>query len=98
MGMFRRKNLVYPLIQAHFKPLPLDRLSLTERRFPHRVRADLQRAVEGPFAGSTKVLGSCGLFKHYDRRGIDFAELLAPGSPDPAQAVPPLYEEIDIGE
>jgi hypothetical protein len=98
MGMFRRKNLVHPLIQAHFKPVPLDRLSLTERRFPHRVRADLQRAVEGLFGGPTKVLGWSGLFKHYDHQGIDFAELLVRGSPDPAQAVPPLYEEIDIGE
>jgi cell division protease FtsH len=96
--MFRRKNLVYPLIQSHFKPIPLDRLSLTERRFPHRVRADLQRAVDGLFGGPTKVLGSYGLFKHYDHNGIDFAELLIQGNPDPAHAVPPLYEEIDIGE
>ena len=96
--MFRQKNLVYPLIQAHFKPTPLDRLSLTERRFPHRVRADLQRAVEGLFGGPTKVLGCYGLFKHYNHQGIDFAELLIQGGPDPAQAVPPLYEEIDIGE
>src|SRR5947209_307846 len=98
MVMFRRKNRIHPLIQAHFKPVPLDRLSLTERRFPHRVRADLQRAVEDILGGPTKVFGSYGLFKHYDHQGIDFAELLIRGSPDPAQAVPPLYEEIDIGE
>jgi cell division protease FtsH len=96
--LFRPKNLVHPLIQAHFKPIPLDRLSLTERRFPHRVRADLQRAVESLLDGRMRVLGSYGLFKHYDHKGIDFAELLIQGSPDPAQAVPPLYEEIDIGE
>lgn len=96
--MFRRKNLVYPLIRAHFKPVPLDRLSLTERRFPHRIRADLQRAVEELLAGPTRVLGSYGLFKFYDHQGLDFAEFLVPGNADPVQAVPPLYEEINIGE
>jgi AAA+ superfamily predicted ATPase len=45
-----------------------------------------------------KVLGSYGLFKHYNHQGIELAELLSQGGPDPAQAVPPLYEEIDIGE
>ena len=79
--LFRRKdlvhppmNLVHPRIEAHFKPLPLDKLSLTERRFPHRVRADLQRAVESLLAGRLKVLGSHGLFKHYNHQGIEFAE------------------------
>jgi hypothetical protein len=91
-------NLVHPLIQAHFRPLPLDRLSLTERRFPHRVRADLQRAVDGLLGGRMEVLGSYGLFKHYNNEGIDFAELLILSGHDPAQAVPPLHEEIDIGE
>ena len=103
--MFKWKNLVrpplhlvHPLIQAHFTPIPLDRLTLTERRFPHRVRADLQRAVDGLLDGRMKVLGSYGLFKHYNHQGIELAELLTQGGPDPAQAVPPLYEEIDIGE
>jgi cell division protease FtsH len=103
--LFRRKelvlppmNLVHSLIEAHFKPIPLDKLSLTERRFLHRVRADLQRAVEGLLDGRLKVLGWYGLFKHYNHQEIDFAELLIQGGPDPTQTVPPLYEEIDIGE
>ena len=95
---FRRKNGVRQLIQDHFKPIPLDRLSLTERRFPHRVRADLQRAVETILKARMKVLGSYGLFKHFDQQGFEFSELLIEGSSYPAQTVPPLYEEVDIGE
>jgi cell division protease FtsH len=96
--MFRRKTGIHGLIRAHFKPLSLDRLSLTERRFPHRVRADLQRGIEQLLDGETKVRSFCGLYKQYDHEGIDFAELVVRGNGAPALAVPPLYEEIDVGE
>ncbi len=72
----KRSSLVHPLIRSHFQPMPLNRLSLTERRFPHRVRADLQRAIEGLLKAPMRVLGTYGLFKHYDHQGIDFAKLL----------------------
>jgi hypothetical protein len=41
---------------------------------------------------------SDALFKHFDQQGFEFSELLIEESAYPAQIVPPLYEEVDIGE
>jgi cell division protease FtsH len=86
------------LLQAHFAPTPPEDLALTERQFPHRVRADLQRAVDGLFGGAATVSFFCGISKRNDYDGVKFTELLIRDRHDPVQAVPPLYEEIDIGE
>ena len=46
MTITERKPQIYALIQAHLDPTPVEELTITERNFPHRVRADLQRAVD----------------------------------------------------
>ena len=41
------KIVVSHLVKQHFHPVPLDNITLSERQFPFRVRADLQRALTG---------------------------------------------------
>ena len=88
---------MHALLQAHFDPRPLDSLTITERRFPGRVRADLQRAVDSLFETMT-LLHFTGVRKQFAHQGINFTELIVRDRNDTALAVPPQYEQIDIGE
>lgn len=94
----QRRSLISGLLQEHFAPEPIDNITITERIFPYRVRADLQRAVDRLFATGTVVAHFCGVLQRYNHEGLDFARLLVPDSHDPAVSVPPQYEEMDIGE
>ena len=98
MSVTERKAQIHALIQSHFEPTPVEDLTVTERQFPLRVRADLQRAIDGVFAGETTVSFFCGVRKAHSFEGISFSELLVRDRNNPAQSVPPLYEEIDVGE
>jgi cell division protease FtsH len=98
MTVTERKPQIHALIQSHFEPTPVDDLTVTERQFPIRVRADLQRAVDRVFGGETTVSFFCGVRKTHTFEGIGFADLLIHDRNNPAQSVPPLYEEIDVGE
>lgn len=90
---------VQSLIVAHFAPSPADTLCVTERQFPYRVRADLQRAVDRLLGeGDVAATFFCGVRKRTTIEGISLAGLMAPDPRDPALSIPPLYEEIDIGE
>jgi hypothetical protein len=88
---------IFPLLLRHFAPLPLEGLTITERSFPSRVRADLQRAIDS-MVGTTAVRHFSGVRKRYAHEGTNFTELVVLDENDPAVAVPPQYEEIDIGE
>jgi len=96
--MSQRRTRVSLLLAEHFEPLPLADLAITERRFPFRVRADLQRAVDRLFDKSTRVEHFCGIKKEHSYEGVSFSDLLFPTSHGPALAVPAEYEEVDIGE
>lgn len=98
MSVTERKAQIHALIQSHFDPTPVEDLTVTERQFPLRVRADLQRAVDGVFARETTVSFFCGVRKTHAFEGISFSELLVRDRNNPAQSVPPLFEEIDVGE
>ena len=39
-------QLVAPLLNAHFAPVLTSDITISERKFPFRVRADLQRAID----------------------------------------------------
>jgi hypothetical protein len=86
------------LIRDHFEPTPLDSLTITERIFPHRVRADLQRAVDRLLDGKVLIVHFGGVRKRAVFEGVSLTDLLVRDHNDPALAVPPLFEEIDIGE
>ncbi|MCI0459335.1 MAG: tetratricopeptide repeat protein [Gemmataceae bacterium] len=96
--MAERQTQVFTLLRDHFGAEALDRLVVTERRFPDRVRADLQRGVD-ELAGSVKVHHFSGI-RHRDGcgQGLNLTDLLVRERYHPALAVPPQYEEIDIGE
>jgi tetratricopeptide (TPR) repeat protein len=96
--MTQRRARISLLLAEHFDSLPLADLTITERRFPFRVRADLQRAVDRLFDGSTQVKHFCGVKKEYSYEGTTFSDLLFPTSRGPALGVPPEYEELDVGE
>jgi hypothetical protein len=91
------RPLVRPLLEAHFRPAALDDLTVAERRFPFRVRADLQRAIDRLFAAGATVTHFCGVRKEHAYEGIGFTGLLVDGH-SPAVSVPPQYEEVDVGD
>src|SRR5262245_55329192 len=67
---------VSTLIEAHFRPVALSDITVCERLFPFRVRADLQRAVDRLFASGTTVCHFCGVRKEYAHEGLAFSSLI----------------------
>jgi Tfp pilus assembly protein PilF len=98
MILNERKVQIDTLIQSHFSPTPVADLTITEREFPHRVRADLQKAVDRVFAEGITVSYFCGVRKTHAFEGISFSELLIRDRNNPVQVVPPLYEEVNVGD
>lgn len=95
--MNHRSKEIYHVIRKHFAPNSLDDISVSERRFPLRVRADLQRAIDRLLAAEVTVHQFCGVSKKHSYHGINFSELTVQDEHDPALCVPPQYEEIHIG-
>lgn len=93
----QKPTLVADMLRRHFAPLDFAALSVSERKFPFRVRADLQRSIDRVFAAGTEVLGFCGVQKEYAYEGIDFPALITDSS-RPALPVPPQYEEVHVGD
>ena len=91
-----KKTIIASLLQEHFEST--DNLTITERNFPFRMRADLQLAISRLFEGSVRIAHFCGVLERFAHEGLNFAQLLAPNPHDPAVSVPPEYEEIDIGD
>ncbi len=91
------KKQVRRLLEGHFHPTPLDDITISERSFPFRVRADLQRALDRLFSEKTAIRHFCGIRKEHVYEGLSFSALLVDGH-TPAVSVPPQYEEVDIGE
>ena len=92
-GRWRVSRLA-DLIEAHFHPIPADNLTISERQFPHRVRVDLQRAIDRLFKGDATICHFCGVRTEYAHEEIGFSLMLN----SYRQSVPAQYEEIDIGE
>jgi cell division protease FtsH len=86
-----------PLLDAHFHPASLDDLTILERKFPFRVRADLQRAIDRLFTPAATISYFCGVRKEHAYEGLTVSSLLVDGH-SPAVSVPPQYEEVDVGE
>ena len=97
-NMQPRKITTEKLLEQHFAPASLQDISVTERRFPARVRADLQRAIDKLLLSELEVLHFCGVRKQHNHEGLNFSELLIADKHDPALSVPPQCEEVDIGE
>ena len=98
MSTTRRKLRVHALLRKHFAPTPVHDLTITERQFPMRVRADLQRAIDQVIREEMTVAFFCGVRKTHSFEGISFSELLVRDKNNPVESVPPLFEEVNIGE
>lgn len=96
--MFQKTQTATDLLQRHFQPAPLNQITITERTFPIRVRADLQRAMDSLLLAESQLVHFCGVRKRYNHEGMSFAELLVPDREDPVTFVPPQYEEVHVGD
>ncbi len=88
---------IVSLLALHFHPVAAENVTISERSFPFRVRADLQRAIDHLFHHETKVVHFCGVRKEYSHDGVSLTDCLVPSSHYPTESVPPSYEELDIG-
>jgi len=86
------------LVVAHFYPTPIADITISERQFPFRVRADLQRAIDQLFSAQSHILHFCGVRREYSHEGLRLSDCIIESEHYPAVSVPPEYEEIDIGE
>jgi cell division protease FtsH len=86
------------LMQAHFAPTSLQAITISERQFPFRVRADLQRAIDAMFSADTKVSHFCGVQKEYSHESLTLSDCVVAGKHSSAISVPPQYEAVNIGD
>lgn len=91
-----RASAIYHRLRKAFKPTPLACLTVTERQFPARIRADLQRALEDYFSHCAEVLHLCGVRYDQDTFGIDLSYLFTAGAT--VWEVPLQYEEVNVGD
>jgi cell division protease FtsH len=92
----QKRTLISEMLRKHFAPLDFSDLAVSERKFPFRVRADLQRAIDRLFDDGDAVVGFCGVQKEYAYEGLDFPSLITDRN-HPGIPVPPQYEEVHIG-
>ncbi len=92
----KKKNLyVTEILEKHFPKTDLNSLISTSRKFPARVRADLQIALDAVI-GSV-ALKCVGIQSSSFHDNLDFAAISAKGRA--ARLIAPLrFEEVDIGQ
>jgi cell division protease FtsH len=91
-------TLIATLVQNHFAPTRMEEITISERQFPFRVRADLQRALDRLFGAETKICNYCGVRKDYSHESLTLSDCVVASGHSPAISVPPQYEEIDVGD
>jgi cell division protease FtsH len=94
------RHSIPALLHEHFGPQKIAELTITEREFPFHVRADLQRALDQVIGSDIEIKHFSGVRKRYydPMAGLGFASLIHYEDDDTAVAVPPEYEELDIGD
>ncbi|MFK7776830.1 MAG: ATP-binding protein [Gimesia sp.] len=93
-----KPQLVAPLLTAHFAPMPISEIIISERKFPFRVRADLQQAIDRLFDKDSKVLHFCGVNLQFSHQDLSLTGCLVVDPHSPAVTVPPEYEEVNVGD
>lgn len=94
----QKRSHVSTVLLSHFHPTPTDNITISERQFPFRVRADLQRAIDQLFEEHSKVLHFCGVRQEYAHAGVNMSDCIIVSQHNPTVSIPPEYEEINIGE
>jgi cell division protease FtsH len=95
----RRSQMISVLIRKHFLPTPLAEISISERQFPFRVRADLQRAIDRLFQSGVTINRFSGVQDNHFHNGVSLTDCIVPSNPiTDTLGVPPQYEEVNIGD
>lgn len=96
----RTGHSIPALLHEHLGPQSTVDLAITEREFPFHVRADLQHALDQVLGVGVEVKHFSGVRKRYSdpMEGLGFSSLIHHEDEDTAVAVPPEYEEVDVGE
>ncbi len=92
------RTLIANLIRDHFHPVPTDEIAISERCFPFRVRADLQRAIDRLFGTTTRICHFCGVQQDYSHHTLTLATCIVSSEHNRPVAAPPQYEEINVGD
>lgn len=89
---------VSSLLKSHFLPVQTNDITISERDFPFRVRADLQRAIDRLFGDETSILHFCGVRREFAHEGVSLSDCVVASQHSPAVSIPPEHEALDIGE
>jgi len=89
-------SAIYKRLVSHFRPLGLEQLTITHRRFPSGIRVDIHRAIEA-FLKEVKCVDTVGIKNEHSFFVMDFANLLNPESSS-LIAGPVQYEDVDVGD
>lgn len=91
-------QLVAPLLKSHFKPTTASEITITERRFPFRMRADLQRTIDKVFGDEITVKHFFGVRSEYSHCAPTLTDCILESVNNPTYSIPPEYEELDLGD
>ncbi|HND52854.1 MAG TPA: AAA family ATPase [Pirellulaceae bacterium] len=97
-GAVAPAELTRDVIAAHFAPASTGELTIAERQFPERVRADLQRAVDAKFTGKIELVRFSSVRSNYEYDGLGLTDCLSANHHSPPEIASPSYLEVDIGE
>lgn len=93
----RVDSFVFSLLAKHFTDYASEDIVTTTRVFPIRMRADLQKALDGMLKAIETPVRSVGLHQQHSYSAIQYPDLLATGHQ--AVRIGPLqYEDVDVGE
>jgi len=93
----RVDSFVFSLLAKHFSDYASEDIVTTTRVFPIRMRADLQKALDGMLKAIETPVRSVGLHQQHSYSAIQYPDLLATGHQ--AVRIGPLqYEDVDVGE
>lgn len=95
MRLLSDKTSIPSLLRKHFRGKSVDDVCISERRFPARVRADIQRAIDAMKNEGVEILASVGVQNENIYHGMTLAGAMQ-GS-NPLSSVSPEYETVDIG-
>ena len=94
----QRRQSIPALLAAHFHPITTEDITISERQFPFRVRADLQRAIDRLFGDDTQIVHFCGVAQEYSHEAVTLSNCIIESEHNEAISIPPEYEELAIGE
>lgn len=98
-GWRRRKGLaISKLLLRHFGKTRPEDLCISDCQFSYGVRTDLQRAIDQVIGSEKGLKRFCGVASFFGHETADLSVLISQSEPSPSVAVPPQYEEVDIGE